>query len=207
MNKPEEPMLKEIFQQLKQADEQRAPSFAAMWAAAQARLEAREPAVRLRWRSRWAWAAAVLLIAGGLLVYRTRQPDAPSHSQPMTAQASLSPFVERATPEATIAVAPHRVVRAAKRPHKNSPRRAMPVVPETIVARDSDSEDKTDFIPLRFGSDLAPMESGEVIRVQMSRASLIALGLPVTVERADEVVKADLLIGEDGQARAIRFVR
>jgi hypothetical protein len=29
----------------------------------------------------------------------------------------------------------------------------------------------------------------------------------VNVERADVPVKADLLVGEDGQARAIRFVR
>jgi hypothetical protein len=51
------------------------------------------------------------------------------------------------------------------------------------------------------------MESGEVIRVQMPRSALISLGLPVNVEHADEPVLADLLIGEDGLARAIRFVR
>jgi hypothetical protein len=51
------------------------------------------------------------------------------------------------------------------------------------------------------------MESGKVIRVQMPRSALIAFGLPVNVERADVPVKADLLVGEDGLARAIRFVR
>jgi hypothetical protein len=41
----------------------------------------------------------------------------------------------------------------------------------------------------------------------MPRSALIRLGLPVNVERADTPVKADLLVGEDGLARAIRFVR
>jgi hypothetical protein len=57
-----------------------------------------------------------------------------------------------------------------------------------------------------------PAESGEVmrvqvIRVQMPRQALIAFGLPVNIERADVPVKADLLVGEDGLAHAIRFVR
>jgi hypothetical protein len=51
------------------------------------------------------------------------------------------------------------------------------------------------------------MERGEVIRVQMPGSALIAFGLPVNIERADVPVKADLLVGEDGLARAIRFVR
>jgi len=38
-------------------------------------------------------------------------------------------------------------------------------------------------------------------------AALIAVGLPVDAEMADTPVKADVLIGHDGLARAIRFVR
>jgi hypothetical protein len=41
----------------------------------------------------------------------------------------------------------------------------------------------------------------------MSRAALASFGLPVNAERADERVKADVLMGHDGLARAIRFVR
>ena len=74
----------------------------------------------------------------------------------------------------------------------------------TTYAKESEY---TDFFPLSYGGDQKPMESGEVIRVQMPRSALIAFGLPVNVERADVPVKADLLVGEDGLARAIRFVR
>jgi hypothetical protein len=41
----------------------------------------------------------------------------------------------------------------------------------------------------------------------MPRSALVSLGLPVNVVRADVPVEADLLVGEDGLARAIRFVR
>lgn len=51
------------------------------------------------------------------------------------------------------------------------------------------------------------MESGQLIRVQIPRSALVSFGLPVNVERADAPVTADLLLGEDGLARAIRFVR
>jgi hypothetical protein len=68
-------------------------------------------------------------------------------------------------------------------------------------------EDATDFIPLSYGGVQKPMESGEVIRLEMPRPALIAFGLPVNVEQADAPVKAELLLGEDGMARAIRFLR
>lgn len=71
----------------------------------------------------------------------------------------------------------------------------------------NEAEVATEFIPLLLGSDLPPVESGQVIRVQMPRSALASFGLPFNVERADESVKADVLVGDDGLARAVRFVR
>jgi len=66
----------------------------------------------------------------------------------------------------------------------------------------------TEFISLVAGSPGAsPLESGQLVRVQLPRAALASLGLPSNAERADEPVKADVLLGNDGLARAIRFVR
>ena len=65
----------------------------------------------------------------------------------------------------------------------------------------------TDFVPLNYGGVQKPMESGEVIRMEMPRSTLIAFGLPVNVDSADAPVKAELLLGEDVMARAIRFLR
>jgi hypothetical protein len=65
----------------------------------------------------------------------------------------------------------------------------------------------TDFIPLVQGESLSRMDGGQVVRVEMPRSALLAYGLPVNMERRDERIKADLVIGNDGLARAIRFVR
>jgi hypothetical protein len=69
------------------------------------------------------------------------------------------------------------------------------------------TEIATSFIPLTQDAALAAAEGGQVVRVELPRTALERFGLPMNVERADERVKADLLLGHDGVARAIRFVR
>jgi len=46
-----------------------------------------------------------------------------------------------------------------------------------------------------------------VVRVQMQRGSLSALGLTVNEEHANDVVEVDLLVGADGQPQAYRLPR
>ncbi len=76
-----------------------------------------------------------------------------------------------------------------------------------IVARaPAAAESVTEFMPLVAGS-APPMTSGRLVRVEVSRSALASLGLPVDMTRAGETVKADVLLGEDGLARAIRLVR
>lgn len=69
------------------------------------------------------------------------------------------------------------------------------------------AEIATSFIALTQDAALAAAEGGQVVRVELPRTALERFGLPMNVERADERVKADLLLGHDGVARAIRFVR
>ena len=64
----------------------------------------------------------------------------------------------------------------------------------------------TDFMPLS-GSDLIPIDGGSVVRVELPRSALESFGLPMNMERAEERIKADVVVGTDGLARAIRFVR
>jgi hypothetical protein len=49
-------------------------------------------------------------------------------------------------------------------------------------------------------------EGAQLLRVQMRRSALIPLGVPVAGGNPYEPVKADVLLGPDGVARAIRFV-
>lgn len=65
----------------------------------------------------------------------------------------------------------------------------------------------TDFLPLTFVDDSRAQESGHVVRVKVLRSALIAFGVPMNMERAGELITADVVIGNDGLARAIRFVQ
>ena len=75
-----------------------------------------------------------------------------------------------------------------------------------IPVASNEAEIATDFVPLLAGVGNPTIDNGQVIRVQMPRSALASFGLPFNLERANESVKADVLLGEDGLARAIRFV-
>jgi hypothetical protein len=69
------------------------------------------------------------------------------------------------------------------------------------------TEIATDFFPIGDTSALSLADGGQLVRVQLPRSTLMKFGLPVNVDRANERMKADVLLGSDGIARAIRFVR
>ena len=160
---------------------------------------------------RWALAAAAaILIAFGFIVYRAIQNEPQKDNRAQTGKIpSPQPSVEREEQvvKENVEPEPRRGSRAQRQLRGARPRLNKPFIIDGITAYAKDSEVTTDFFLLGYGGDQKPMESGQVIRVQMPRSALIAFGVPVNIERADVPVKADLLIGEDGLARAIRFVR
>jgi hypothetical protein len=70
-----------------------------------------------------------------------------------------------------------------------------------------EAEVVTRFFPLREGEDLTALESLQLVRVELPGSALSEVGLPVDPETVNEPVKADVVLGQDGLARAIRFVR
>ncbi|HEY0375515.1 MAG TPA: hypothetical protein VGC87_00995 [Pyrinomonadaceae bacterium] len=74
-------------------------------------------------------------------------------------------------------------------------------------ASGTDEEIATDFMPLTYDGSFSQIDDGQVVRVELPRSALHSFGLPVNAERGGERVKADVLLGHDGVARAIRFVR
>ena len=64
----------------------------------------------------------------------------------------------------------------------------------------------TDFLPVGYGFQLDPDEFAQIIRIRVPRAEMVRFGLPVSLESGPERVSADVVLGEDGIARAIRFV-
>lgn len=65
----------------------------------------------------------------------------------------------------------------------------------------------TEFMPLVHAGQYAQAEEGHLVRVEVPRSALASFGLPVNAEASGGSVKADVLMGQDGIARAIRFVR
>jgi hypothetical protein len=60
---------------------------------------------------------------------------------------------------------------------------------------------------LQDAANLPPFEYGSVLRVELPRSALRAVGLPVNENRLSERIDADVLLGQDGLARAVRFVQ
>jgi hypothetical protein len=83
-----------------------------------------------------------------------------------------------------------------KRVHRRSSRDDPPEV-----------EVVTQFFPLREGEYLTTLESLQLVRVELPGSALGEIGLPVSIEMENTPVEADVLLGQDGMARAIRFVR
>jgi hypothetical protein len=71
----------------------------------------------------------------------------------------------------------------------------------------ANTEIATDFLPMGYGSTTNLQEGGQMVRVELPRSAMASFGLPVNMDRANEKVKADVLLGVDGLAHAIRFVR
>lgn len=171
-----------------------------------------ETSPRRRWTPWLAVAAAAILIAMiGAITFISRDAgdQTPPLAGPDLARATPPPSPEDSAGERIVApeslathdqravALPAALVKANHRP------RPRPPVAERLSGR----EITTDFIPLSYGAEYIPIESGQIIRVKMARSALISFGLPMSQDRIDEQVKADILISNDGLAHAIRFVQ
>ena len=183
----------------------------------------------VRWSSsRQLWrSAAVLLLAAGLALtfwalnfreWPTRQAE--TRSTPDLVAVSPPPVAAEAahnTPGPAVA----RVIAEPPRPERLRPVRASraaalaPVRPSSATtdaaapagAALETEEALTDYLLLNPGQRFYPLERGQLIRVMVPRSTLGSFGFPVNPERAMTPVKADLVVGEDGMARAIRFIK
>jgi hypothetical protein len=110
-------------------------------------------------------------------------------STPVAKQVIAAPLPLEAPPKATPVVA------------KKSNRQAKRTVARAAAA----SEATTPFIPLETPAPVTG--SSQLVRIRMQRAALRTFGFPINEERAAERISADVLLGEDGTALAIRLVR
>ena len=76
-----------------------------------------------------------------------------------------------------------------------------------VAVQIGDEESDASFYPLPEAEALPAVENAMVVRVQLPVSSLQLMGVPVSEERADASVQADLLLGQDGLARGVRLVQ
>jgi hypothetical protein len=182
------------------------------WRMLAARLDqetARQPR-RFAWPQtlghRMAWSAALtMLILAGILGWNWRPHAAVSPvagRRPAAVPPAPKPLVagnvpaRRARP-ARVAVKKHaRSVVLTAGTSKNHAPGAAAI--EEIV---------TPFFALPFSDTSLPLDRAPVIRVELPRSVLTLAGFPVDGDRQNERVDADVVVGADGLARAIRFVR
>ena len=147
-------------------------------------------------------AAVLLLVAVALLLWLPKQSRESSKiAQPVIPQTvpsrplDLDPRVLPAGPEKVLVAVP-----LVSKQQRRIYRRDQP-------SDNHADEIATDFLPLTFTADSTAPESGHLVRVTIPRSALLAMGLPMNAERAGELVRADVFIGDDGLARAIRFIQ
>lgn len=164
-------------------------------------------------RRRLLAAAAVLLISGiSLAAWLMSKPKQDTIAinptpSPMTSPTPVSIETNLAPSEAP--EANEETVSLTIRDPKPSPRRKR-LLKESDYPQPEPYGDRreivTQFYPINQTSELIPLEGGQIVRVKMPRTNLVPLGIPVNQERVDETVLADVLVSNDGLARAIRLV-
>lgn len=156
-------------------------------------------------------AAAVVLMVFSVAALRLRNenavPEIPAN--PTTSSlASVVPITKEAAAisEASIGAPPHkqRVLR-----NRTAPRiqRSPSPSEDAVAVNNHPIEVTTDFMPLSYLNTANLQDGGQIVRVELPRSALANFGLPVNMERYNERVKADVLLGVDGLAHAIRFVQ
>ena len=147
---------------------------------------ARRPVVRM---SRWALvaglAAAVLL---GLVWVERRQPAVRPPAKIETAAVQAPAEMPVAAAEAA--------------PRRKSPVRQVKADPSPPQP----NEESQPFLTIPYTVPLSPEERTTVVRMEIPVAALIAAGYSVPVSDPGATLEADVLVSEDGRARAIRPV-
>ena len=66
---------------------------------------------------------------------------------------------------------------------------------------------RSDFVALPYAQSEVPLEGPVIVRVQIPVSELSAMGLAFAPATAQERVDAELLVGQDGVARAVRLAQ
>ena len=142
---------------------------------------------RCRAQRGWRW-VAIGAVAAGIAITLLVVTSRPSR-QPQTPVIPPPPVISN------VVVAPPAAEAVTHKP-----------VREPAVTRQSNPREVvTEFFPLM--DPAPPFDRGQMLRVQLPAAAMRTVGLPVREDHLADPIQADVLVGEEGLPRAIRFVR
>jgi hypothetical protein len=84
------------------------------------------------------------------------------------------------------------------------PSTPLAVANSSLVA--SVEEEDAAFVPLPNAAGASQDDDVDLVRVELPRSAVTALGMPASDDGDSESVEAEVLVGPDGMARAVRFL-
>jgi hypothetical protein len=150
---------------------------------------------RVSWRRKLEWAsigaaAAVLLLFVWLGNGKQKAQTIPAPRKNISSQSAAPLQAEAADPS--------RMVN----------RSSMSGTSDTeTVASAGESYLTSDFVPVPYSGSIVADDPGMVVRVQLTRASLAQLGYPVAETPDEDLILADVLVGEDGWPRGVKLIQ
>ena len=154
--------------------------------------ERRQRPLRIWRNASWAGVAAAILVGSWLLLEHPRRhsgsnptPKLQAERSPVRTEVASAATSVKSRPETAVG----RIPRERSRP----------------AAKQAASDTAGEFIALAGSS--YPMGDGMVVRVELPRSAPALVGLPLAGGDISGTVTADVVLGQDGVARAIRFVQ
>ena len=125
-------------------------------------------------------------------IQRSSVPDGYSakHEEPLPIQ----PLVDRVNSKRRVSLQAQTI--DSRRPVSRSTQQKTPATRPTL-----------EFQPVAYTVDPTDIAGGRVVRVELSRQALFAMGVNIPLENGIESMKADLLIGPDGVTRGVRLAK
>ena len=150
-------------------------------------------------RRNWKWLAGAAAAAACVLMVWQAVAPVPVETPARTVE-TRKQVLPRTPEQQPLALA------KASEPPKRVRRPRRPVSAPSRQEAAPQVETATEFMPIPYSPAWTPYDRGQVVRVRLPRSSMRTFGLPVSEDRYYEKVQADVLLGEDGIARAVRFV-
>jgi hypothetical protein len=167
----------------------------------------------------WTWqkvavpfAVLAVLITGAVsLLIFTKQssPDITMEIQPQAVPVNVSPHPDIVSDPVEFRNPPSSVVKTPALLRRSGPENKSIVKTRSVKRQPrTEREEVGEFYALTYAGDPEESEdAGQIVRVDLPRASLFAMGINIPVENESAKIKTDLLISSDGVTRAVRLVK